>query len=105
MTLRITTHYQVSITERRDMDDGISERSNSSRAGYCVPKNPNVVDTRANHNSRRSWSNSNADKEARTPKFSFCGPDWLHPRKLAEMMATRTSTIWGCAGRMADVEL
>lgn len=78
---------------------GLSERSYSNRASYCVPRNGN-----GNAKfSRRSWSNSNADKEDRRPRFAFFGPDWMLPKKMREMLATATVTIWGYAGRMADI--
>lgn len=89
MTVKITTHYQVTVSERREMGRGLSERNyGENRAGYCQ---------------RRTWSNTTADKEARMPRFSFVGPDWLMPKRLARLMATCTFTIWGTAGRMADV--
>lgn len=92
MTLKITTHYMAPVTERRNMDRGLCEKGVHEK-------------NLASYREKRNWDNSIAGNESRRPKFSFCGPDWLHPRKLAEMMATRTSTIWGYAGRMADVEL
>lgn len=91
MTLRITTHQQVSVTERREMDCGINETARKfpeQRASYCQ---------------KRIW-NGRGSNETRQPKFSFVGPDWMMPKRLMELMSTKTTTIWGAAGRMADVE-
>jgi hypothetical protein len=74
------------------MDRGLNETARKfpeNRPDYCQ---------------KRIWSGRGSN-ETRQPKFSFVGPDWMMPRKLLEMMATRTTTIWGTAGRMSDVEV
>lgn len=89
---RVTTHLQVTESERRQMPRGLSERAYyKNRPSYMAPS--------------RTWQNSNADKELRQPKFKFHVPEWLMPKNGVHVWNTLTASIvWGICGKMADME-
>lgn len=89
-TIKITTHYQVSLTERERMPRGLDEHSYKHRPDYMQ---------------KRTWSQTNGQKDARFGKMRANGtvPGWLMPKSLSGMIATATATIWGYCGAMSDM--
>ena len=80
---KIRTHYQVSVTERRRMPRGITERAH--------------YENRPQYVQRRTWDTSNDDKARRFARFNFPVPNWLLP-KNGVLHTITASIVWGLCG-------
>lgn len=84
--LRIVTHEQISITERRKRPQGLRENATwKNRPSYMQ---------------HRSWTQTKDDTSKRFGKLNFQVPDWLMPKNGFHHLSTLTaSIIWGLAGK------
>ena len=84
--LRIVTHEQLTITERRKRPEGLRE--------HATWKN------RPSYMQRRSWTQTKNDTAKRFGRLNFSVPNWLMPKNGVHVWASITASIvWGLAGK------
>ena len=84
--LRIVTHEQISVTERRKRPKGLRENATwKNRPSYMQ---------------RRTWTQTDDDKEKRFGRLNFTVPEWLMPKNGVHVWQSITASIvWGLAGK------
>ena len=84
--LRIVTHEQITVTERRRRPQGLRE-------GATWKNRPSYMQ-------RRSWTQTDDDKAKRFGKLKFSVPDWLSPKNGVHVWHSITASIvYGIAGK------